>query len=112
VCSLSVSFSSQILYVLYYTNSTGLIHSVEAASYATTQELPAFYVIGNLGSAVAQTASRQLPTAAARGQFMWDLWWTKQQWGLFSLNTLVTSAKHSTDCYTLIIIYHHRGLIQ
>jgi hypothetical protein len=36
VCSFSVSSSSQILYVLHYTNSMELIHSVQAASYATT----------------------------------------------------------------------------
>jgi hypothetical protein len=30
----------------------------------------------------------------------------------FSPSTSVTPAKHSTDCFTLIIIYHHPGLVQ
>jgi hypothetical protein len=32
---------------------------------------------------------------------MWDLWWTKWHWGRFSPST---SASHSTDCSTFIII--------
>jgi hypothetical protein len=35
---------------------------------------------------------------------MWDLWWTKKYWGRFSPSTSVYPAKHSTGCYTLIII--------
>jgi hypothetical protein len=38
------------------------------------------------------------------GEVMWDLWWTKRHWSRFSPNTSVSSAKHSTDCYTLTII--------
>jgi hypothetical protein len=35
---------------------------------------------------------------------MWDLWWTKRHWGRFSPSTLVSPAKHFTDCSTLVII--------
>jgi hypothetical protein len=31
--------------------------------------------------ALSQAVSRRLPTAAARVRSMWDLWWTKWQWG-------------------------------
>jgi hypothetical protein len=34
---------------------------------------------------------------------MWDLWWAELHWGRFFPSTLVSSAKHSTDCSTLII---------
>jgi cellulose synthase/poly-beta-1,6-N-acetylglucosamine synthase-like glycosyltransferase len=46
---------------------------------------------------------------------MWDLWWTKRQWGRFSFQvTSVSLAKHSTDCSTLIIVIinHHLELLQ
>jgi hypothetical protein len=35
---------------------------------------------------------------------MWDLWWTKWQWGRFSQNTSVSiTNSHSTDCSKVII---------
>jgi hypothetical protein len=41
----------------------------------------------NLGRAMAQAVSRRPLTAEARvrsrGQFMWDLWWTKWHWDRF-----------------------------
>jgi hypothetical protein len=43
------------------------------------------------------------------GQFMWDLWWTKQHWGRFSLSTSVSLATCSTDCYRLIMIMSSRA---
>jgi hypothetical protein len=57
------------------------------------------------GRAEAQAVSRRLRTAAAWVRDMWDLWWTKRHWGRFSPSTS-SLAKHSTDCFTLIIIYH------
>jgi hypothetical protein len=43
------------------------------------------------------------------GQVMWDLCWTKWHWGRFSLSTSVSPANsQSTDCSTIIIIYHPR----
>jgi hypothetical protein len=39
------------------------------------------------------------------GQVMWDLWWTKLNWGRFSPSTSVSPANsHFTDFSTLIII--------
>jgi hypothetical protein len=44
---------------------------------------------------------------------MWDVWWTKLQWGFFFSSTSVSPANsHSTDYSTLIIIIHHLGLVQ
>jgi hypothetical protein len=59
---------------------------------------------------IVQAVSSWLLTAAARvstlGQIIWDLWWTKWQWGRYSQSTSVSSASsHYTDCPTLIIIY-------
>jgi hypothetical protein len=46
------------------------------------------------------------------GQVMWDLWWTKWQWGRFSHSTSVSHANsQSTNCSTFIII-SHPGLVQ
>jgi hypothetical protein len=43
---------------------------------------------------------------------MWDLWWTKWHWGMFSPSTSVSPANpHSTNCSITIIIYHP-GLVQ
>jgi hypothetical protein len=43
---------------------------------------------------------------------MWDLWWTKWLWGMFSPSTSVSPAKlHSTNFSTITIIYHP-GLVQ
>jgi hypothetical protein len=51
------------------------------------------YLTWSWGRAIAQAASRWLPTAAAqvrvRGLFMWDLWWTKWHWSRFSPSTSV-----------------------
>jgi hypothetical protein len=61
----------------------------------------------------AQAVSRWLPTAAARvrSQVMWDLCWTKWDWGRFSPSTSVSPAtSHFTDYSTLII--YHLGLVQ
>jgi hypothetical protein len=68
------------------------------------------------GHAIAQVVSRWLPTAAGRDssldQVMWDLWWTKWHWRRFSPTTSVSPANlHSTNCSTIIIIYH-LGLVQ
>jgi hypothetical protein len=42
---------------------------------------------------------------------MWDLWWTKWYWGMFSPSSSVSPANsHSTDCSTIII--YHPGLVQ
>jgi hypothetical protein len=38
------------------------------------------------------------------GQVMWDLWWTKRHWGMFSPSISVSPTNHSTDSFTLIII--------
>jgi hypothetical protein len=35
---------------------------------------------------------------------MWDLWWTKLQWGRFYPSTSVSPASHSTDCSTLVVV--------
>jgi hypothetical protein len=46
----------------------------------------------------------------ASGQSMWSLWWTKWQWGRFSLSTSVSPANHSTD-FSIIIyprVWHNR----
>jgi hypothetical protein len=53
---------------------------------------------------MAEAVSRMLPTAAARGQVMWDLWWTKWHWGRFS-----PAISHSTSRSTII---YHLGLEQ
>jgi hypothetical protein len=38
---------------------------------------------------------------------MWDLWCTKWQWGRLYQSISVSPANsHSTDCFTIIIIYH------
>jgi hypothetical protein len=52
-------------------------------------------------------------TEIIRGlNFMWDLWWIKWNWGMFSPSTSVSPANsHSTDCSTTIIICH-LGLVQ
>jgi hypothetical protein len=37
---------------------------------------------------------------------MWDLWWTKWCWDMFSLSTSVSPANlHSADCSTITIIW-------
>jgi hypothetical protein len=47
------------------------------------------------------------------GQVMWDLWWTKWQWGRFYPSTSVSPANlHSTNCSTITIIYHLGLLVQ
>jgi hypothetical protein len=64
--------------------------------------------------AIAQAVTRQILTAAARARskFMWDLWCTKWHWGWFPPSTSVSIANsHSTNCPTLIIVYH-RGLVR
>jgi hypothetical protein len=41
---------------------------------------------------------------------MWDLWWTKRHWGMFSPSTSVSPANHSTK-FSIIIItwgWHNR----
>jgi hypothetical protein len=68
------------------------------------------------GRAIAQVVSRWLPTVAAQGSIpglvMWDLWWTKWHRGRFSPSTLVSPANlHSTNCSTIILIYH-LGFVQ
>jgi hypothetical protein len=43
---------------------------------------------------------------------MWDLWWTKWRWGGSSPNTSISPTNlHSTNCFTITIIYH-LGLVQ
>jgi hypothetical protein len=37
---------------------------------------------------------------------MWDLWWKKRQWSRFLSSTSISLATYSTDCSTLIAIYH------
>jgi hypothetical protein len=69
-----------------------------------------------VGRAIAQAVSRSLSTAAAwdssPGLVMWDLWWTKWRQGRFSPSTSVSPANlHSTNCSTIILIYH-LGLVQ
>jgi hypothetical protein len=65
------------------------------------------------GRAIALAVTRRLATAAARLRalvVMWDLCWTKWQWGRFSPGTSVSLANsHSTDCSTFI---YHPGLVQ
>jgi hypothetical protein len=39
-------------------------------------------------------------------QVMWDLWWTKCNWGMLSASTPVILANNSTNYSTLIIIDH------
>jgi hypothetical protein len=57
------------------------------------------------GRAIVQAVSRWLPTAA--GLVMWDLWWTKWRWGMFSQSTSVSPANlHSTNFSTITITYH------
>jgi hypothetical protein len=70
------------------------------------------WTYGFPGRAITQAVSRRLPSWPPNwspGQVMWDLWWTKQHWGRFSLSISVSPTKHSTDCSTLII--HHPGLV-
>jgi hypothetical protein len=60
--------------------------------------------------AIAQAVSRWLPTVTARvrarGQVMWDLWWTKWHRGTFSPSTSISPANlHSTNCSTITIIW-------
>jgi hypothetical protein len=50
---------------------------------------------------------------------MWDLWWTKWRWGMFSPSIWVSPANlHSTNFSTNTITYHlntityHLGLVQ
>jgi hypothetical protein len=58
---------------------------------------------------VPSPASHRGGPGPSPGQIMWDLWWTKWFWGTFSPITSVSPANsHSTDCSTLIIIYHLR----
>jgi hypothetical protein len=47
----------------------------------------------------------------SKGQVMWDLWWTKWHWGRVHQDASVSSANHSTDSTTLIII-QNPGLVQ
>jgi hypothetical protein len=64
--------------------------------------------------AIAKAVSRRLLTTAARvrAQVMWNFWWTKWYWVRFSPRTSVSPVNsHSTDCSTLVIIYHP-GLVQ
>jgi hypothetical protein len=54
------------------------------------------------------------------GQTIWDMWWTKWNWGKFSPITSASPANsHSSDCSTviiiiisIIIIIHYPGLVQ
>jgi hypothetical protein len=67
----------------------------------------------SLDHAVVQAFCRWLPTAAtwvdpSSGHVGFVL---ERHWGRFSLSTSVSTATHSTDCSTLIII-HHLGLEQ
>jgi hypothetical protein len=60
-----------------------------------------------LGCAVAQAATRWLPTAAAWVRVrrdVWDLWWTKWHWGRFSSSTSVSPANHHSTNLSNIII--------
>jgi hypothetical protein len=78
---------------------------------AWTPSIPNETKLVSGGRAIAQAVSRGDP-GSSPGQVMWDLWWTKWRWGGFSPSTLVSPANsHSTDCSTLIIIYH-LGLVQ
>jgi hypothetical protein len=40
------------------------------------------------------------------GQVMWDLWWTKWNWGRFSPSTLVSPANSHSAYYSTLIINH------
>jgi hypothetical protein len=68
-----------------------------------------------LSRAVAHAVSRRLPSAVAQirapSQVIWDLWWTKRHCGTLSPSVLLSSANHSTDRSTLIII-HHPGFVR
>jgi hypothetical protein len=57
-----------------------------------------------LGRAIAQAVSRQFPTAVARDQIMWSLYWTKWHWGRFPRHTSISFGNsHPTDCSRLNI---------
>jgi hypothetical protein len=62
----------------------------------------------NSGRAAAQAqslASRRGGPFSSLGQIMWNLWWTKRHYRMFSPSASVSFSNHSTDCSTLII-YH------
>jgi hypothetical protein len=43
---------------------------------------------------------------------MWDFWWAKWRWGMFSLSASVSPVNlHSTNFSTITITYHP-GLVQ
>jgi hypothetical protein len=44
---------------------------------------------------------------------MWDLWWTKRHWGMFSPNTSVSLANHHSTNFSIIMITRdwHNGPI-
>jgi hypothetical protein len=42
---------------------------------------------------------------------MWDLWWIKLHWGLFSNSTSLSPANYLKDYFAFTII-HHPGLVQ
>jgi hypothetical protein len=57
-------------------------------------------------------ASHRGGPGSSPGLVMWDLWWTKWRWSMFSPGTSVSPASfHSTNFSTITIIYH-LGLVQ
>jgi hypothetical protein len=43
---------------------------------------------------------------------MWDLWWKKWRWGMFSPSTSVSSANLYSTNFSTITITYHQGLLQ
>jgi hypothetical protein len=43
---------------------------------------------------------------------MWDLWWTKWRWGMFSPSISVSPANLYSTNLSTITITHHLGLVQ
>jgi hypothetical protein len=61
-----------------------------------------------VGRALDQAVSRR---GSSPDQVMWDLWFTKWHWVIFSPSTSVSPVNsHSTDCSTFIV--YHPGRVQ
>jgi hypothetical protein len=43
---------------------------------------------------------------------MWDLWWKKWRWGMFSPSTSVSIANLPSTNFSTITLTYHPGLVQ
>jgi hypothetical protein len=96
-----------------FTSSTELMKCGAKPPRPTVFVVPCLINCRDKGRAVAQVVSSLASLRADPGsrpvQVMWDLWWTKRHWGMFSPSISIPPANHSSDCSTLIIVKKSSG---